>query len=425
MGNSHESRPVAKSLLLLLLLLAAGLQVQLVLPIGIAGIKVSPADMGVAIAGLLLLSSRGGRRAIAGLGGVALWLAAATLVLTLSLVNGYIQLGRVSTWALGSKYLGWYILLGYLATGLWISQQDLSRRFIALFVIACTVTAFVTGTIALVFSGTGLLPTWLVHIPLWGLVENRNAFSFLLLAALAATLADGARTAPIFARGAPVILAVLGQSLVYSGSRAALAASACVVAAGLWMRLLGWGVLARSVAIGLALCAATLSLRAAMPIPEAQAPSLYGSPASSDTERWDSTRMALQTWQQHLVLGAGLGQFIEQQAQQGKTPVIIHNTPLWLLTETGAIGAAVFLALGVAVLRRLDPRGIPDGDARAACLGALLLFVAFAAVTQVHELLYQRVLWIILGLALGHPGLAGRAAKAGRPSFRFMPFGKP
>jgi O-antigen ligase len=92
-----------------------------------------------------------------------------------------------------------------------------------------------------------------------------------------------------------------------------------------------------------------------------------------------------------------MGAYFEETKRAGD-PLVIHNTLVWLLAETGLVGFVVFFAAGVVILwatmRRLrDPTDVG--------MTTIFLFVlAFASMSMVHELLYQRVLWFVLGVCL-------------------------
>jgi hypothetical protein len=101
----------------------------------------------------------------------------------------------------------------------------------------------------------------------------------------------------------------------------------------------------------------------------------------------------------HPLFGAGLGAFVATFEHEHGRFLIIHSTPVWLLAETGIIGFLAFavpylIALGAGL--RSSGKGLSD-------VGGTLLVLALLAVgvmCQVHELLYQRSLWLLLGATL-------------------------
>ncbi len=98
------------------------------------------------------------------------------------------------------------------------------------------------------------------------------------------------------------------------------------------------------------------------------------------------------------MFGAGIGAHYEQTAANGD-PLVIHNVPVWLLAETGAVGFLVFLSVGVLITRSLWQQW-SSGSQMAG--GLLLFFIGAAAMSMAHDLLYQRVIWFFLGLGLGY-----------------------
>jgi O-antigen ligase len=131
--------------------------------------------------------------------------------------------------------------------------------------------------------------------------------------------------------------------------------------------------------------------------------------------RFDLMRGGLTIWRDEPVLGAGLGGF-ERRFEDTLTPVeqrrirvvISHNTPVTVLSETGVVGFALFLALlggaGWAMVRGSRDQG-EDGWARWT-MGAI------AAGIVVHSLLYSALFedpftWVLAG---GAAALGARRA---------------
>lgn len=86
--------------------------------------------------------------------------------------------------------------------------------------------------------------------------------------------------------------------------------------------------------------------------------------------------------------------------------VLIHNTGIWLLAGTGLVGLLVFVLLFAALGRKMwfnakadagiEPLFRPGNFASA----ALICMVAWLFMSQFHELMYQRVIWLIAGITL-------------------------
>ncbi len=120
-------------------------------------------------------------------------------------------------------------------------------------------------------------------------------------------------------------------------------------------------------------------------------------------ERLASARAALQDWQEAPILGIGIGTYYQSYKDVPNVADTIHNTFLWLLTETGIVGAGLFtgffLAVWLALLRcaRAPPAGDPF------LWGTVGVLLVFAGASVGTEILYQRYFWFLLGLALAVP----------------------
>ncbi|MFK5979864.1 MAG: hypothetical protein QM488_13355, partial [Rhizobiaceae bacterium] len=114
-------------------------------------------------------------------------------------------------------------------------------------------------------------------------------------------------------------------------------------------------------------------------------------------------------WQQSPVFGAGLGVHLFQQQSniaEGLPVVLVHNTGIWLLAGTGLVGFLVFVLLFSVLIRNMwrnaktnagsGPSLRPGNFASA----ALICMVAWLFMSQFHELMYQRVIWLIAGIAM-------------------------
>ena len=107
------------------------------------------------------------------------------------------------------------------------------------------------------------------------------------------------------------------------------------------------------------------------------------------------------------VFGRGLGAYVAEQ--QGTRFVVIHSTPIWLLAELGLVGLLAFLIPAFRIVQT-EGRRIEFDPA-----SGLLVFIliAFGMMSAVHEMLYQRSAWLLLGAALSvlplKPGSMGES----------------
>lgn len=103
--------------------------------------------------------------------------------------------------------------------------------------------------------------------------------------------------------------------------------------------------------------------------------------------------------------GAGLGSVLYFQEQEdAQTRNIIDNTGLWLLTETGLVGFGIFIAsyiiMVLALTRNVENFRNPEDMLS---LAALVILLCFGIFSLLHEILYTRFFWFILGMALAIP----------------------
>ncbi|HEX9791284.1 MAG TPA: O-antigen ligase family protein, partial [Kiloniellales bacterium] len=338
----------------------------------------------------------------------------AMAVLCLAAIIGYLDFG-FSTWAFRNRLGGWLLLLAYAGTGalMVVNLGDDGRRLVlkGLVVGLAAIAALDVGKLA--YSLLGL--TFFGEIKaasLQGYSQNPNAFAFLLMAGLCATIAALRVKEPrAMERVWLCVAAVLGTALLLTGSRAGWGTLAliCVTALLIDRRLLK--PIAKAVAMGAALTflivvlpyieyAAGKADRASKmghPISVFELGTNVSGDAISDEQRWKSVEGGLRLWRENPVLGAGLGAHFEETKRSGE-PLVIHNTLIWLLAETGLVGFLVFFSAGVAIFWASTRRLRDPTDVGATTI--FLFLLAFASMSMVHELLYQRVLWFVLGVCL-------------------------
>lgn len=396
-------------------LLLACLQIQLTVPISAVGLKLCPADLlAPGFAAALAWTSLRHRTAPWRHRLLPWAIVAATAALLVAFAVGCFRLHTISTWALYGKLAGWAMLVAYLATGLYVGARREARFFMTALT-ASVVVAGIAGLLLIrVMHPLGLAPEDVQIYTLEGFVGNRNALAFLLLAALSVLLAQGWLADTVRARLVrDALIGATGVLAFYAGSRSALPTMALMIAVALVLRAVDLRALARAVLCGAALFLAVEALHTLAVLWMVGPSGLEDAPAlglsdvsggSSDKWRTRANLLALELWQGSPVLGAGLGSTMAIHAERYGVPLIVHNTVLWLLADTGLVGLAAFLGLAWALVRPLFPlRRGPAAD-RAVRLAALLLVIGFVCMSMAHELLYQRVLWLVLGLAAAAPG---------------------
>jgi hypothetical protein len=123
----------------------------------------------------------------------------------------------------------------------------------------------------------------------------------------------------------------------------------------------------------------------------------------SDLVRWQANWLGLSLWERNPFTGIGLGVFLHRSSAIFGFPVVIHCTPLWLLVECGLLGVMVLAGvcwrpLGF-VISRWPVRGRDTA--------LILLLVGFGSFSCLHEIFFQRIFWLALGLLVSLPSRPG------------------
>lgn len=405
----------------LLLIVAAGLQFQFVVPLGSKELKISPADP-VVLAGALLIVLLSLRERCApwasDFKGALLVLP--TAAITLGLVVAFARYGHVSSWALVGKFAGWFVLLAYLAAGAGLVKRGDGETLAMCLRVFCWLTVMVNTVFYIPRVSYVLylpIPGVLNLIALWKLriygdqqaspVANDNGSAVMLICVLGIVLADRVKPGSVFRAATAFALASAAcVNVIMTGSRAGMAAAALLLMIAFMMSPSARRfVLALAAVTGLFLGAAQLanlthvnetgvSENRTLPYRNRADAGVYD---VSVTGRIETAKAAVSMALEHPVLGGGLGAFLASQAQNA---LIIHNTLLWILAEMGIVGVTAFLLFFAGVIRYLIKASRTSDEQGVAANAALLTLVSVGAMAMAHELLYQRAPWFLLGLAL-------------------------
>lgn len=338
------------------------------------------------------------------------WIVAMSFVLLAGTVIGRAEIGAWSGWAVQNRLLGWAALLSYFFAGAMLRcffGESAAARFLDAFVI-CGGAISALAVAAVLATELGFAEGMSFRTSqLAGLVGNPNAFGVLAILALAAVWSSGSgRLGQV--RGA------LGAVWVAAGyltlSRATWLGMG--VGAGLAVATGRIGLRYAAIWIGApaVLAAGATAMGGAGSVAwskfESLAPERSAAVAeASIAERSRLVRTALHLWWSAPAFGVGIGvHWHREQAAVPERPQLIHGTPLWLLAETGFVGLAVFggFALHAALLLLRAARGARPGPGRVEWT-ALIFLCAAAVMSLFHDLLYQRLVWLVLGLALVAP----------------------
>ena len=120
---------------------------------------------------------------------------------------------------------------------------------------------------------------------------------------------------------------------------------------------------------------------------------------TSDNVRLETIIRGLKLWLENPFIGSGLGVFhyLSLTAENGAN--VIHSTPIWILAEFGIIGFVIFCICFIWIVYFLISKKIKTISLK---ITFMILFV-FIAFSMVHEILYQRIIWLVLGMTLAIP----------------------
>lgn len=341
-----------------------------------------------------------------------LWFGLASATLLIGFVIGVLSFG-VTSWALQNRLVGWLVLLAYCGTGALLASLAGIRgiRRLCETLIAAGAAVVLSSVAVRCAASSG----WISGIDLGsnfqGFANNRNAFAVQMAICVAVALAHSSVRARVGMRikfGALLGIILLGLWL--SQSRAGLGTAVVMLILAWAGRLGDRYTIAAGVVTALALWAVAPLVSLALTFIGGD-PAVFGvmgSPAElrpmHDAERWQSILQGLAMWWQAPVFGAGLGAFMQTNLAEYGVPLVIHNSLVWLLAELGVVGATIFLIGFGALVYGICPRRLPLSPRDRLLLMSLLIFGVFSLV---HEVLYQRIFWLMLGLTIASQG-AGR-----------------
>ena len=349
-------------------------------------------------------------------------LVAISFLLLLAFLHGMQVIG-VTQWALTGRLFGWLVILGYLCMGIlvvsYLGLIGVKRIFETIVATAAIIVVFQLILHFLIM--VGLLDKSLITHNFEGFSGNRNAFAFLLLVCSVLLLSYRSYSGTKYAKMnvgffvlqrntfVAVVHGVILAGLVFTGSRAGIVTGIILLLFSFVIGFTNRRMLIKSVAFG-ALLWMMFVLFIPWVVNTASTQMAYSgsglnvvtqsrfSTDQSDSLRWESIQRGFDMWRDAPVLGAGLGVFVETSTLWSEYPMVIHSTPVWILAEFGLLGAIVFVAALAWILALLF-RSAVDSRHRTAIM-LLLVFVVFGLV---HEIFYQRIFWMVLGLSLAMP----------------------
>jgi O-antigen ligase len=355
---------------------------------GIDRFHFAPSDLFLLSAAFMMVSGAGfARRLFTG------W----HLAIVIMFVASTLISGSALPYALGNKTLGLMLLMVFYACV--ASAATEPRHAVALgreFVLAVGSWSLV----ALVFHGAERLglPTPIsvsfLTDRVQGFLQDPNAFGGLNAVALLIVLGAHFNGRPLFRTVwfARLMIGALALSVLLSFSRSA------------WVALVVGGlVIARyqlvKTAVAIIGAASVLTLwLLAFPGFADRATGLASRKNSTDS-RVVLLDEGLKAWRSHPVFGIGLGTSFDRFDN------IIHNTTFWILTELGAVGLILTLLMfGWHARQWWEAMRRASNDTRPMLIGCGAALVSLFVLSQGIEAMYQRSLWVVLGItaALWH-----------------------
>jgi len=326
-------------------------------------------------------------------------LLAAGLLIWVGLGVAFARLGNVPL-AMTSRGLGWLVILGYLSLGLMLRTSGVQGPLrLASCLLGLSASTAILTDAAFRFLAHFNLPVGSVPSYFEGFSGNRNAFAFQLLAILCLLLPVAGRRFPAKEQWlAPQkVMPLLGGGILTTGSRTGWICLLLLVAVAMVFRTvsprMGLKTLLQSAVVFLGLAFA----RNPEILESAGQATAFFLDSSSTRHRTQINQHALLLFAQTPLIGQGIGVYLEASNAFLPEPSVIHNTLLNTLTETGVVGLAVCLTMSLFFLRgvlRLNPKADPTRES------LLLLILLFFTFSQFHEISFQRIFWLQLGLLL-------------------------
>lgn len=350
------------------------------------------------------------------------FLIACTAWLLASILIGRVYTGRWIGWAVVQKGLGWFVLMGYLAVGASFAAGAVDRRL--------SFARYFIGTAwAIALFSLAIYLAWLVNpeftfldrfdARVEGFFDNPNAFGIAMVALFGMQLVLMRYRLISDRLVSRWGLALLVAVILFSRSRSAWLALLPMLVPLLWLRAIELRTLIGGVARGAILVGAIYGAAVAVgwlgqydiassaPSSVSMSAHLISAPITDSgvNHRIQIMKTAMELWREAPIFGIGLGSFYAHELARGGNSVI-HTSALWLLTETGVVGLILFGILFYICVVTLW-RETRNADPWAAT--ALAVVIALAVSSLGTEIIYQRYLWLVLGMGMikPRPSVAG------------------
>lgn len=415
---------------LFIICLPVALQIQIDLfrneAAGALGLRVNLADLLMPVIGVLIIASLALRHSLWPIWRIhktGVWMSVLMCILMAAALHTYFSWGVFSYWAWGNKVAGFAVLASLFYLGGWVgtnlspSQSDLFWKIFIGFALFVLILQCILMGIGHIYS-LGFRD--ILKFPITGLMANRNAYAFLMLAVFIVAVGrlDKQKISIFEHRALTVLFYLMPFFWVYNGSRMGIITFFIIflIATFLYRRRM-----IRPFIAFIAGLTTICILYAAHPyklkiVHYEQTELIQNVPDFSSGDAVieytkkienpsDSMRLkiivaAVEQIQSSPLFGSGLGSaFLYQAEKYGRSINLIDNTSLWLLTETGILGLAIFSLFFLKILRVF----IQESQLYDTGKTKLLMLICFAVMSLSHEIMYTRFLWVMMGMWLAVP----------------------
>ncbi len=332
------------------------------------------------------------------------------LIVFLGYAIGYFRYGYLS-WAFYNRLVGLGLLASYFVSGTAFFHFRGDEGFYSLskvFFISISVMIVIEYLMRVVFH-VDVVSVFGWDSPRWlGLFANPNAYAFFLLCCFPIIFIFSGFSKDIRSAFVSVIPAAIVLVAVYfTGSRAAYGALGVLV---LFLSARFFRKLVLTIVVSFVLIAIFHVIPIVLEIifsgiNGSRFSYIINNTTVSGLLSVQGDRMlgVIEGWRMFLdypLFGAGLGAFYHSQTNSG-IPLVIHNSFLWVLAEFGVVGfIIIFVPIFIFAMKNLINYTWLSDDR----IYALLAVLGGAAIMgMAHDIMYQRILWFVLGGLLAKP----------------------
>jgi O-antigen ligase len=315
------------------------------------------------------------------------------IIFVVSYVIGFFSFGS-NSWALVNRLVGLFVPFSFLFTGailgMFLERTQVRQLFFSL---SISLLGYAVFQICFQFYVDENIKELFGWSNLSGFYQDRNAYSLFLLLALAGLLPLINDTKNVFS-AEKLLIALIVLALFVAGSRTAFVALLIVFARlihtnhRLVFRLVpallflfgSYGALIYVVDFFSGINSANEVI--------------FSSFIKSDITSISDIRLlswspAWNIWLENPLFGSGLGYYYEHYR------VVVHNLPLWLLSETGLFGFLLFSIIPISIFQACFPLGQKDLSARRTSLLYGTIIIVFFSLSQ--DIIFQRSIWFFIG----------------------------